>query len=390
MKTIGLFWHTFKSNNLGVSALSDANIEIIMQSLGTREIKFVLFGPNGKGSFEAPRIQAELKYVSVSSIFSITKILKEIRECDYLFDIGAGDSFSDIYGWKRFTKISSTKILTAICNKKLILSPQTIGPYKSSIAQLIAMIGLKCADHIFVRDKVSEKRALDLLGERGGSKVTLTTDVAFALPTVSSWPNTFPARDSQKIRIGINVSGLLFEGGYNKNNQFGLTLNYKQFIIELLTYYSTINEYEIWLIPHVYNGEIIIPECDLQASLKLKEIFKNLNLAPKFNDAREAKTFIHSMDVMLAARMHAAIAAVSGGTACIPLSYSTKFEGLFESILYPHTLNMKEVTQEDALECCKSLMDQIPKLKNDALNSKTIAQKQLSVYAKGLCRILND
>ena len=153
--------------------------------------------------------------------------------------------------------------------------------------------------------------------------------------------------------------------------------------------FSAIDEYEIWLIPHVYNSERIITECDLQASLKLKEIFNNLYLAPKFKDAREAKTFIQSMDVMLAARMHAAIAAVSGGTACIPLSYSVKFEGLFESILYPHTVNMKEVPLKDALESCKSLISQLPELKNDANISKENAKEQLAVYMNKLNRILN-
>ena len=37
-------------------------------------------------------------------------------------------------------------------------------------------------------------------------------------------------KDNNVLNIGINVSGLLWNGGYTRNNQFGLKFNYKAYI----------------------------------------------------------------------------------------------------------------------------------------------------------------
>lgn len=54
---------------------------------------------------------------------------------------------------------------------------------------------------------------------------------------------------SSNKKIGLNVSGLLFKGGFNSDNQFGLSLDYRELIDKILKTFAT--QKEIHLIPHV-------------------------------------------------------------------------------------------------------------------------------------------
>ena len=52
-------------------------------------------------------------------------------------------------------------------------------------------------------------------------------------------------------RVGINVSGLLFSGGYTRNNQFGLSLDYAQTVRRVVAAFHAMPGVEVHLISHV-------------------------------------------------------------------------------------------------------------------------------------------
>ncbi len=120
--TVGLLWHSFKSNNLGVLALTDANIGLIADAAPDRELEFVIFGSRGDSSFSGPGEYANVRHVDVSSVFSVKSIYDQIRKCDIVYDIGGGDSFADIYGWKRLAKVAGLKLVAAAAGRKPVLS----------------------------------------------------------------------------------------------------------------------------------------------------------------------------------------------------------------------------------------------------------------------------
>ena len=64
-------------------------------------------------------------------------------DCDFIGEICGGDSFSDIYGIRRFIFTVIPDIIAIFLNKSLILLPQTYGPYKSLIAKKIAYFIIK-------------------------------------------------------------------------------------------------------------------------------------------------------------------------------------------------------------------------------------------------------
>lgn len=72
--------------------------------------------------------------------------------------------------------------------------------------------------------------------------------MAFYLP-FSSQPKR--NKDGKK-HIGINVSGLLWNGGYTGHNEFGLKCDYKEYTIELIKELLSSGNFMVHLIAHVY------------------------------------------------------------------------------------------------------------------------------------------
>jgi len=52
--------------------------------------------------------------------------------------IAGGDSFSDIYGLRRFIYVALPQILVLLLGKPLVLLPQTYGPLKGRCSRMIA------------------------------------------------------------------------------------------------------------------------------------------------------------------------------------------------------------------------------------------------------------
>ncbi len=217
-----------------------------------------------------------------------------------------------------------------------------------------------------------------------------TSDVAFSLKRLTEWPDHFPELEQGMKHVGINVSGLLYEGGYAGDNQFGLSVDYPELIDRILTRLSSQPDVQCWLIPHVFNPAKETMESDLRASRKVIERFPVAKLAPVFTSPREAKTFIGRMDLVLAARMHAAIAAVSSGVACVPMAYSVKFEGLFTSIGYPLVMDLKSVTADEAVALVLDSLSNVDALKGTARAAGDNALAALEPYKRNLAHGLAE
>ena len=166
---------------------------------------------------------------------------------------------------------------------------------------------------VFARDGLS-RAYLAELGIRGN--VDESTDVAFRLPFKS--PVLTP---SDKVRVGINVSGLLFNGGYTGNNQFGLSIDYPATMRKLIAELTSRSGVEVHLIGHVIEPNLPI-EDDMRVARCLAIEFRSVTLAPAFKRPADAKSYIAAMDFFVGARMHACIAALSSGVAVVPMAAS--------------------------------------------------------------------
>ncbi len=324
-----------------------------------------------------------VEFTAKSFLRNPIKIAKEILSCDMVFDIGEGDSFSDIYGYARFIKILAGKYLATIFGVPLVMSPQTIGPFKGKASAWAAKHIMSKCEHVVARDYMSSK-VLDQFQLNNSAEAI---DVAFCLDFEKSRCNKNTSESIKK--IGINVSGLLYNGGYTRSNQFGLTVDYKVLIDDLLAVLSDKDYLEVHLVPHVISKYLAV-EDDYRTSLELIEKFPRVIISPRFENPMEAKNYIANMDLFVGARMHATIGAISSGVPVIPLAYSRKFAGLYETIGYPHVVDMKMSHKDEIIEKIMSMIMKLDEAKSDVDKALSLVDSKMSVYRNIVKKILLD
>ncbi|MDO8941096.1 MAG: polysaccharide pyruvyl transferase family protein [Methylicorpusculum sp.] len=382
--TIGLLWHSFSSDNLGVGALSVSQLAICEAAAAKAgvELCFIVFGTEGLRNY-APT-DRNIKFGPMLSFKELltgrSQFIKYLLQCDLILDIGEGDSFADIYGLRRFRFHIVSKLLAIYKGIPLILSPQTIGPFEKWYTRWLSTWVMRRCTKIFPRDNLSS----DYLQNIGiTTNVTQAIDVAFRLPYSTS---KLTEQKSERIQIGLNVSGLLFSGGYEGANQFGLSLDYPQLIRNLLSQWHEDSKLDIWLIPHVLSDRVPRDD-DRIAIAQLVREYPQVMIAPEFKSPSEAKSFISGLDFMTGARMHACIAALSSGVPVVPLAYSRKFNGLFTSLNYPWLADGKVMSNEKALLCITSGLENRSELRRVALQAIKKADDLLVEYERYLTQL---
>lgn len=390
------------NGNRGCVALSISSMFIIDDILSKKNISYRFYLPqSGHTQYKEYEIKIgnrTLKYTAIfdisgSTIKSKIKNLikyKEFRNAanifkktDYIFDIGQGDSFADIYGKSRFDWIFAQHKLGRRYHKPYCILPQTIGPFDNPQIRKQAIMGINWAKCVMVRDKQSSDYIKTLIPS---CNVIEVIDVAFFLPYKKK------IFDSSFIHVGLNISALLWNGGYTRNNQFGLKCDYQKLIRGIITYFLSIDNIKIHLIPHVVGGERDI-ENDYAVSYDLYEEFNksNLIIAPLFLDPIIAKGYIAGMDFFMGARMHSTIAAFSSGVPVIPMAYSRKFNGLFvDTLQYPHIVDMKSDLLNDSLAIIKKEFNNRDSLLKE-INQKnsTIVKKCKDILYDNISKFIN-
>lgn len=363
---IGLYGLDFGSNNLGCVALSYGFIEILKSIFQDENVDLI--------SFDECDMQLTNKLInsrnitvtvapkrSLKSFSGLSQLIQDYKKCDLIFDFTAGDSFSDIYSKNTFYTRSIRKELVIYSKTPLILGSQTYGPFKSKLVSIVAAHIIKNSFEVFSRDNKSSS----LIRKISKRNPIETLDVAFALPYTRQ---TFYGK---KKKIGVNPSGLLWSGGYEGNNQFGLKIDYKEFCVELITLLLKQGNYDVYLISHVRSKDLSSRDNDMVACQELKRLFPQLVDSPFFDTPMEAKSYISGLDYFVGSRMHATIAAFTSGVVTIPIAYSRKFEGLFQDLDYPYVIN---ATEDNKTTILKKIFDI---LENEE-NTRTVYNKSLN------------
>lgn len=324
---IGLSWHSLNSGNLGVGALTLANIAIVRAALleSGLQARFVIMAPRDRDTPALAVEDAEIVTIDRKAITS-GALWHAMGQVDCVLDIGAGDSFADIYGPKRFAFLWLTKAMAIARRVPLLLSPQTIGPFTKPIYRMFAAWAIARSQAVFARDETSRDVACAMAPE---ANVKLSLDVAFVLP----FEDRSGHRGGARLRIGVNASGLLLHEAESGRNRFGLSYDYAAFTRSLLSDLSARDDVEVHLISHATSNHDNSDDDGAAADCLAAE-FPGTIRVPNFPGPSEAKAYISSLDFLVAARMHACIGAFSAGTPVVPVSYSRKFSGLFGLLGY--------------------------------------------------------
>lgn len=332
---VGLLGFEFESSNKGCEALTYSVMPILKNI--SDDLTIVVF--NIHDSLGAiPELYPQISFINIpikmKSFSFYIKLLKYFNKCNYLLDITHGDSFSDIYGTRWYKKTCFFKQLANVINKRLVLMPQTYGPFISDKNKRIAKSIIKKSFAVYSRDnKSTDYIHLDLKINRD---IFTTADLAFMLPFVRfDLPHN-------RINIGVNVSGLLWNLERDKVNNIALKVNYQQYIKELIEILNATDKYNIYLIPHVLcegREGTNYYDNDEAAVNELKGLYPFCICPNGFNNVLDVKNFISSLDILVAARMHASIAAFSSGICSIPFAYSRKFAGVYEGLGYDYIID---------------------------------------------------
>jgi len=311
---------------------------------------------------------------------TVTEKHKTLKKTDAFLCAVEGDSFSDIYGISRLRGIYKLLKIPRKMKKPLILLPQTIGPFESKEAGKIAKDILISTDAIFTRDPLSTKCAKELVPEK---KVYESIDVALFMDYCK------PQSEDGKIRVGINPSGLLWNGGYTRNNQFGLKVDYMSLIRGIIKYFRGFDGLQIELIAHVLPSMEYVIEDDYRICKKLSREFTGCKVAPFFYSPIEAKSYISGLDFLTSSRMHCCIAGLSSGVPTFPLAYSRKFRGLFEGGLeYSHFSELKYDDENTVLQKLDSAFSTRELIKNDIKRINNLICNRKTEFINNLAKVL--
>ncbi len=421
---ICLIGASFDTGNLGVSALAESSIKIILNRWPKAQITLLNSGYTpGEQDLTVNGKEICLKNIPIrfsKNVFMpyhflwflfyalVVKVLPGLRlkgflanrnqyfkilyETKYVVDISGGDSFSDIYGFRRFFLGFLAKWLIIFSGKDLIMLPQTYGPFKRPISRCMARYILKKARAVYSRDKEGMECVRKLLEGKQQEKIKLCPDVAFVLDPAK--PKVIDTGDFNKYRaadsmvVGLNISGLLFNGGYSQNNMFGLKVDYPELIHLIIEMLLKKEKTIILLIPHVFPLSGYEVESDPVACSKVYESFKEkykgrIFLVQGKYDQNEIKHIIGTCDFFIGSRMHSCIAAMSQCVPAVGLAYSKKFKGVFESIGVPDCVaDACNLDEKQLIEKIESVFERKDHIRQCLNNTISGARKDiLNVFA---------
>lgn len=304
-------------------------------------------------------------YNIYSNLLAYIKCYHSLDIYDAIIDV-SGDTMGESYTFQNTIYHILYLNLFKNMNKKIILAPQSVGPFTYS--KYFFKNIFRYVEKIYVRDPLSYKylQCLEL------ENISMTGDLAFLLNRCEYESNRYylwQIRNMYGIKIGLNLSYLI--GKYAKTDidmiRFGTKL--------CILLYSKFSDVNIVFIPHVFG-----PEEKKNDSIIGKLIYENLPIELKDRfifinnemNHEELKAIISEMDLFIGARMHACIGAISTATPFINITYSDKSIGLISQYLELPKLCIDIRTEKNENDIINKILVNIENLWNDKENIRNI------------------
>jgi polysaccharide pyruvyl transferase WcaK-like protein len=154
-----------------------------------------------------------------------------------------------------------------------------------------------------------------------------------------------------KTVVGLNVSGLLMMGGYDRHNMFSLKVGYRELTDAIMRRLLGVAGVHILLVPHVFGADAESDQSACRAIYDdhIERYPGRISCVESRHDQHEMKYVIGRCEFFVGARMHACIAALSQAVPAMCVAYSRKFAGVLESIgaeqlvVDPRTMSLAEI-----------------------------------------------
>jgi polysaccharide pyruvyl transferase WcaK-like protein len=402
---IGIPGASLDTGNFGVNALAEASVKCLSQRWPDAEFIFLASGRTQKTSvlsiggrhYEIPNLPIRFcrniflknHYLVLFMTGLLLKIaptrrmkawaaehngfVGQILSLDQVADITGGDSFTDLYGTRRFVQGGLIKYLWLLYGKPVYFLPQTYGPFHREWVRRTARFLLIRASAVYCRDQKGLNEVRRMLGAKPlmQDKAAYVPDVAFVLdgePVHDSLTRSIERCRREGMAIaGLNVSGLLYHGGYTQNNMFVLKADYPQLVRQIASALIDQN-CALVLVPHVFpSSPAYQVESDAEACLKTAEAVRKdhpgarLFIADNGYNHNQLKSVIGMCDFFVGSRMHSCIAALSQCVPAVGIAYSDKFAGVFESAGQgANVIDAKSMTNDEIVrQVCSIFQDRL-------------------------------
>jgi colanic acid/amylovoran biosynthesis protein len=407
----------FNTDNMGVGALASGAISILSRRYPDAEICFLDYGHQPTVStvyVDGKRLQVPLinlrfswkiflrnNIVYLLSVSGLMRLPSErfsrrlsrknqwinaIRDAELAVAVSGGDSFSDIYGLGRFFYVYLPQLLVLSLGTKLVLLPQTIGPFRTGLARRLAGQLMRRAERTFARDRAGVRDAQAMLGSER-ERARFCYDLGFILEPrrprrQDDLEDLAALKRDGRVLVGLNISGLLLMGGYSRDNAFDLKVDYRTLTEEMIEFLVGVTDANVVLIPHVFGEHA---ESDSVASASIYEALKDrhagrLARIRERYDQNEIKYLIGQCGFFVGARMHACIAALSQAIPAIGIAYSQKFLGVFETVgAGPLVADPRHLTTEQILKLINEAMGRREEISKGLRH--TVAKVRRELYA---------
>lgn len=322
-----ILWADDRSANLGVRALALGTSALVRGAWGDDVIIVHQdLAPNQHG------FNPTIDVVKRDMMSTRGPIRTWLRNFDAVVDTGAGDSFADIYGWRRAFRMMYVQVIARNLGIPVVMAPQTIGPFVTLRMRLAARLVLRRASIVATRDSESAAYSSRL----GRKDVVNATDVVFALP--------IPAPTSPH-DVLVNVSGLLWTSEAHGDRE-----RYRAQVRALIGGLAERGRH-VALLAHVLANAS--EDNDVPVVLALGKELGLEVIIPV--DLDEVRSVVAGARLVVGARMHACLNALSAGTPAIAWAYSRKFAPLLADIGWPHTVELRD--DIDAAKATLTIVD---------------------------------
>lgn len=301
-----VLWADESSANLGVAALARGSEHFLRSFIPEAEITYANYGHRPD-----PIPWGRTRSLVRERLLPRRGMLGYLGGFDLIWDTRSGDSFTSIYGRHRHRTMSLVHEFAVQSGTPTVMAPQTIGPFATTTSRLLARRSLHRSSLVFARDPESATAAAEL----GRPVDATTTDLVFAIAQ--------PPESGQQRDVLLNVSGLL----WNENPHVPAA-GYRAMVRDIAEHLRRSGR-EVTLLAHVLDSPS--PDNDVPAVQSLaRELGGAEMIIP--HDLDSVRNAISGSQLVIGARMHACLNALSVGVPTIPLAYSRKFVPLMDSV----------------------------------------------------------
>lgn len=309
-------WADDSSANLGVRALGEGSVDLLRRRWPDAEFVYMNYRRR------PPQIPwGRTRSLLRERVEGSKGMMDWLAGFDLVWDTRSGDSFADIYGLPRLTTMSLVHEFATQAGAAVALAPQTIGPFRTARGRALARRSLRRSSLVFARDPLSAASSTRL----GRRPDAVTSDLVFGLDQ----PAAGAPRD-----VLLNVSGLLWQADDHVDAS-----SYRTAIHAIIN--GLLAEGRgVTLLPHVLESDT--PDNDVPVARALAETYGDRVdlLIPA--DLDEARSAIAGARLVIGARMHACLNALSTGTPAVAMAYSRKFAPLMESIGWERVVSIAD------------------------------------------------